>query len=642
MWTYPTNPAFPAHYLEIPTDPVENLKWRRKTNSKAIESSTFRRGVMRKCWEDPIYFINGFCVTQKPKPMPKNLLFILYPRQCIWAWMMATHFGRSSLVADKSREMGISWMAVYEGVRWFIFVPGFKMLMCSWKERYVWNPGDMDALFTKFQFAIAHLPPWMRPKSKARKTTTQLKIINPGNQAIVTGEATVENAGRAGRQTVLLLDEAAHMRHLTDILASTIDTCDCRILQSTPTHSQHEFARQREKHREMGRYFAFWWPDHPIKAQGLAVKEAAGEEATAGRATGSGNGPVVRSLKPVATLDDLRPESGFWSDDFENLRGKLTSPWFERRCLEAVNAGDIARNVEIDDVGTGHRFFDEELLQDVIERYCQPPFYEGELVDGVFVEAASLGALKLWFHPSDGKVRSEHRFVCGCDIASGSADEHGRGVSNSCAVVYSGATGEVVAEYTVHGVPPDDFAVAVHKILKWFSASEPAFLIWEDNGPGVFFSKVIREDLGWSSFYYRQQEKKSGKPQTQEPGWWSTKQTKYAAFLEFLQALKEGHVIERNLQAVKEMRQYQCGIASVYHVSAEVEEDPTAAKEAHGDRVVARVMAWRGLKEIGYKGTSGGLPDEPVRRYHQAPVGSPAWCRDHDMVSAGSKDLSSY
>ncbi len=80
-------------------------------------------------------------------------------------------------------------------------------------------------------------------------------------------------------------------------------------------------------------------------------------------------------------------------------------------------------------------------------------------------------------------------------------------------------------------------------------------------------------------------------------------------FSEYLQALKEGHIIERCLDAYNEMRQYQTGPRTVFHVGAENTDDPTQAKEQHGDRVVARCVAWRALQGIGYVGPKA-LPED--------------------------------
>lgn len=575
----------------------------------ATRSGAERKRILRKCFEDPIYFINGFCVTHKPKPRPKDLPMILYPRQVEYVRLLASNLGRADMHCEKSREVGVSWVACQELLRWWLFEARVKFLLASWKERYVWHPGDMDALFQKLQFTVDHLPPWMRPRYVMRK----LRFANANNGALFSGEATVENMGKAGRQTAILLDEAAHMRDLAAILEGTADTTDCRIMQSTPSFATHEFSLQRNK---CAVRFRFWWPDHPVKAQGL----------------------YGEGLKQ-------KPASGWWSDGLEELRDKIRSPWFDHRCSRARNAGEVAREVNIDDSGTGYRFFEEQLLRDKVEWHCQPPMHEGELIDGAFVELVGLGPLKLWFHPpvTDGKPPQDRRYVCGCDIAAGTKDESGRGQSNSCAVFYDGKTGETVAEYTVHGVSPDDFAKAVVPVCRWFSTSEPVFLGWEDNGPGELFAKVVMEDEGYSSVYYRQQEAKVGKPQTAQPGWWSTAATKYILFCEYLQALKDGHITERNIEAVREMRCYQTGPRSVYHIDAETTSDPTQAKENHGDRVIARAVGWRCLREIGYRGPFG-LPDAQVTDYDagDAPVGSPAWCREHPLDAHREMDLARY
>jgi hypothetical protein len=149
------------------------------------------------------------------------------------------------------------------------------------------------------------------------------------------------------------------------------------------------------------------------------------------------------------------------------------------------------------------------------------------------------------------------------------------------------------------------------------------------------------EDEGYTSVYYRQQEAKTGKPQTAQPGWWSTPTTKYVLFCEYLQALKDGSITERNIEAIREMRQYQTGPRSVYHVGAEAATDPTQARDNHGDRVVARAVAWRCLRQIGYQGATD-LPEGMEAKYTICPAGSPAWIRRHGLEDTREADLARY
>ena len=66
-------------------------------------------------------FINDWGMTSDPRNvevgLPVNVPFLLFPRQREWIeWTMAMWKGREPGAAVKSRDMGISWLAMQ--IRW--------------------------------------------------------------------------------------------------------------------------------------------------------------------------------------------------------------------------------------------------------------------------------------------------------------------------------------------------------------------------------------------------------------------------------------------------------------------------------------------------------------------------------------------
>jgi hypothetical protein len=558
-----------------PTTLRANFEFRHALERRMDRNESVRRAVILRCRKDVCYFVNALGWTKQEKPYPLQVPMILYPLQTRYMRLLQKDGGRRHFHLDKSRDMGLTWCTLLWVFWHWLLTPGAKFHLASWKEWLVDQRGHPGTHFAKLDYILEHLPESIRPNVKRGVDRRKMLMRNPIGGAVITGESTSRRMGHQDRNMAAILDEFALMgetpRDGYAILGGIRPTTDCMILQSTPQGMGNAFADYKSKaHHQL----SFWWPDHPLKGKDL-----------------SGEG-----------LNE-KPPSGFWSDDVERLRGRLTSPWFEAQEEEAVNEQEIAQEIQIDYCGSGWQFFPELVLRRILVEDVMPPLHEGELVldpdSGSckgFTECE--GPLKLWIHLTrSGWPSAEFDYVVGADIAAGSRDSTGAGWSNSCAAVLNMQTGEVVAELVVHGVDAADFAVMVVALCYYF---RKAGLIWEGNGPGLHFGRMVTDHLRYGNIYYRRKEKQIMHAQTLEPGFWSVPTTKYWLMTAYRAALDKRLIIERSKHAIAECRMYQETATGVVHAIAASTPDPTGARENHADRVIARALAYRKMVEDGY------------------------------------------
>ena len=184
---------------------------------------------------------------------------------------------RESMLAEKCRDVGASWICCAFSVWLWIFHAGASIGWGSRKEEYVDARGNPKAIFPKMRQIIQNLPTWMLPFGfSMREHAPYMRIINPVNQATITGEAG-DSIGRGGRTTLFFKDESAHYERPELIEAALGDNTDVQIDISSVNGSANVFYRRRMagelwtpgKQMDKGRtrVFVFDWRDHPGKTQ---------------------------------------------------------------------------------------------------------------------------------------------------------------------------------------------------------------------------------------------------------------------------------------------------------------------------------------------------------------------------------------
>jgi hypothetical protein len=214
--------------------------------------------------EGAIFFIETFGWTFDPRKNPKHIPFVLfeYQKRAIRELVGSIDGGRDLLI-EKSRDMGVTWIVVWVFLWYWIFRDGVNLLAGSYKEKLVDDRTD-DSIFGRFDYCIESLPKWMLPKGlNANKHRTKLKLINPANNNLISGDTMNPDFGRGSRKTAIFFDELGSWDYAKDGWESCGDVTACRIANSTPKGRNFYW-----KLRESGiNVLTLHWSEHPIKDQ---------------------------------------------------------------------------------------------------------------------------------------------------------------------------------------------------------------------------------------------------------------------------------------------------------------------------------------------------------------------------------------
>lgn len=520
-------------YSQVPKDLAENLKYRAKTYAACADNVELQNDVWQMCADDILFYCNWAIWTFDPRikaPQSKVLAFVTYEFQDETILDLQAAISSHDMLIEKSRCMGASWMCLIVMQHAWMFQPFSSFLLGSRVEDLVDKPGDPRSLFWKLDFLHQHLPSWMMPNH----VRTFLHLENNDNGSTMDGQGTMGDFGRGDRRSAILLDEFAMVQDGHKIERSTRDATPCRIYNSTPQGPAGAFYDKRNTNIKKARLH---WTVHPLYSKGL-----------------------------------------YYDSD-----GKARSPWYDNECARASHPIEIAIELDIDYMGSSYQFYPAELRRKIEIEDVRPPYVRGNLLYDEDCKPLSfienpLGSLLLWVNLGpDGKPpRAE--YCAGTDIAVGS------GASNSCTSVANRITGEQVCEIAEPRMDAFEFARLTVALSRWFYE---AFMIWEANGPGVNFTKQVIK-LGYRNIYYRRTDKKLSPEQTDQPGWWNTADLAFNLHSELLDSLHKGRFIPRSVDLLRELGEYihQPG-SKVAHIGSVTTEDPTGAKSAHGDRVLA-------------------------------------------------------
>jgi len=222
------------------------------------------------------------------------------------------------------------------------------------------------------------------------------------------------------------------------------------------------------------------------------------------------------------------------------------------------------------------------------------------------------GNIQLWIQAfgeeHDLSIPDDLECVLGADVSAGT------GASNSVASVINRRTNEKVAVFKTPFMEPKPFARHCIALAKLFNKAK---MIWDASGPTgkIFTGTVI--DSGYSNIYYRQNEKKISKKITDEPGYYLNPVAKYALLEDYRDALSDKNFINRSKSGLEECLQFiRKPDGSVEHSAAANAQDPSGARSAHGDEVIADALAshlLQGAKKV----------DKPKKP--EVPYGSLKW-----------------
>lgn len=224
------------------------------------------------CREDPVFFIEMFGFTYDPRGQhePHHLPFILFDYQKdVIGWILShIRDGKDGLI-EKSRDMGVTWLLVWVFYWMWLFaddkssvVKSFSGLLGSYKEVLV-DDRAVNSMFGMLDYCIQSTPKWLLPKRfKFKDNRHKLKLVNPQNFNIISGDTMNPDFSRGSRRSVVFMDEGASWEYFKDAWESAGDTTPCRITCSTPK-GRNQFSRLKESGKID--VLTIHWKLHPLK-----------------------------------------------------------------------------------------------------------------------------------------------------------------------------------------------------------------------------------------------------------------------------------------------------------------------------------------------------------------------------------------
>jgi phage terminase large subunit len=249
-------------YRDIFAERVERLRLIR-----ADDSGQLLRNLRAYYRDHPADFITDWGCTFDPRlverGLPAVVPFVLFPKQREWIeWVVAKWRAQEPGLTEKSRDAGVSWLAVALSATLCLHYEGMAIGFGSRKEEYVDKLGSPKSLFWKAREFIKLLPPEFRGGWRSDHAP-HMRISFPSTDSVMVGEAG-DNIGRGDRASIYFVDESAFLERPMLVEASLSQTTNCRIDISTPHGLANPFAQKRHSW-PTERIFIFDWRDDPRK-----------------------------------------------------------------------------------------------------------------------------------------------------------------------------------------------------------------------------------------------------------------------------------------------------------------------------------------------------------------------------------------
>jgi phage terminase large subunit len=215
----------------------------------------------------PADFITDWGMTFEPRNaeigLPAYVPFILFPRQRDWIdFVLRKWRERKPGLCEKSRDMGVSWLAMSLGCTLCIFYEGMAIGVGSRKSDYVDKLNTMKPLLPKARIFMEHLPVEFRGGWEAWRDAPYMRINFPETGSFMGGEGG-DDLGRGDRTSIYFVDEYAHFERPELTEASLSQTTNCRIDMSSVRGMNNPFAQKRWGGKI--EVFIFDWREDPRK-----------------------------------------------------------------------------------------------------------------------------------------------------------------------------------------------------------------------------------------------------------------------------------------------------------------------------------------------------------------------------------------
>jgi hypothetical protein len=251
-------------YVSVYREREQRLRW--------LQADRSRIPGMREYYRTHIpQFITDWGVTADPRNvdigLPAVIPFILFPKQEEWIeWFFRRWHGRDPGITEKSRESGLSWLAIATACSICLLNRGVAVGFGSRKQEYVDQIGSPKSLLEKARIFLHNLPVEFSGTWNRSKHAPQMRIMFPDTDSFIGGEIGDE-IGRGDRTSFYFVDEAAFLEHPETVDSSLSQTTRCRIDISTPNGMANTFAQRRfsSDYKGTDRVFTFHWRADPRK-----------------------------------------------------------------------------------------------------------------------------------------------------------------------------------------------------------------------------------------------------------------------------------------------------------------------------------------------------------------------------------------
>lgn len=219
--------------------------------------------------------INDWGMTYDPRfadlRQPTIVPFLLFPKQREWVeWLLERWRSREPGTSPKSRDIGLSWLAIATASTIAMLHEGVNIGFGSRKEEYVDSLKDPKSLFWKARKYVTLLPPFLNGYWDERRDSVHKRIIFPITGSTLTGEAG-NNIGRGDRASIYIVDESAYLERPQLIDASLSATTNCRIDISSANGTDNSFYQRVTNPRIKS--LPIHWRDDPRKDDAWYAKQ---------------------------------------------------------------------------------------------------------------------------------------------------------------------------------------------------------------------------------------------------------------------------------------------------------------------------------------------------------------------------------
>lgn len=216
---------------------------------------------------NPADFINDWGYTVDPRNvevgLPAKVPFILFQKQRDWCDFVVRKWrAQEPGLTEKSRDGGLSWLAVSLGCTLCLHYTGLNIGYGSRKAEYVDKKGAPKSLFYKARKFMENLPPEFNGGWNPGKDAPLMRLSFTETDSTMTGEGG-DNIGRGDRASIYFVDEAAHLEQPGLVEAALSQTTNCQMDISSVNGSNNPFAIKR--HSGKVEVFIFDWRDDPRK-----------------------------------------------------------------------------------------------------------------------------------------------------------------------------------------------------------------------------------------------------------------------------------------------------------------------------------------------------------------------------------------